>query len=75
VAEKIRVLKTETGVDVIGNREGLVGLAEVCLRLALLPEDDAEAQRLGNHYHYADFGNNVEPGSDAELLITYKPDL
>jgi hypothetical protein len=75
VAEKIRVQKTDTGIDVIGNREGLIGLAEICLRLALLPENDAEARTLGNHYHYAEWGNNVEPGSDAELLITYKPDL
>jgi hypothetical protein len=72
--EKIRIRRTETGIEVTGNRNGLVGLAEVCLRLAMLPEDDAEARRLGNHYHYAEWMNNAESG-DCDLLIVYKKDL
>ena len=74
MAEKIIIKKTTTGIEVEANREGLIGLAEICLRLALLPENEAEASRLGNHYHYADWANNTE-SADAELLITYKPEL
>jgi hypothetical protein len=60
---------------IYGNREGLIEIAITCLQLALLPEDDAEARQLGNHYHF-------EPGLDQSTLddshsfeILYKPDL
>lgn len=59
----------------IGNREALIGLAILCLRLAILPEDDAVAGKLGNHHHHYDPSmNNAEDGS-LEMTITYKPDL
>jgi hypothetical protein len=74
LAEKIKITKTENGVEVIGNREGLMGMAEVCLRLAMLPENETEARKLGNHYHYAEWANNTEQGS-ADVLIVYKPEL
>ena len=74
MAEKVRIRRTDAGLEVSGNREGLIGLAQICLRLALLPEKEEEARRLGNHYHYAEWAHNVE-SSDAELLIVYKPEL
>jgi hypothetical protein len=74
VGEKIKIVRLEKGVEIVGNREGLLGLADICARLARLPEDDAEARRLGNHYHYAEYMNNAEEGS-IELMIRYKPDL
>jgi hypothetical protein len=73
MAEKIKVVTSGEGVEVIGNRAGLKGLAEIALRLAALPEDDEEAKRLGNH-HFADYLNSAEEGS-VPMIITYKPDL
>ena len=72
--EKIRILLDADGVKVIGNRRGLTGLAEICQQLAQLPEDVEESRRLGNHYHYAEWMNNAEPGSVA-LEILYDPSL
>ena len=37
----------EDGFEIVGNRDGLRRLAEVCLNLAQLPEDDAEAAEDG----------------------------
>jgi hypothetical protein len=54
--------------------EGLRELARVCLALADLPEDDEEARRLGNHYHFAEYMNNSEEGS-TPFIILYKPTL
>jgi hypothetical protein len=71
---KLLVRRHEDRFEVVGNREGLKGLAEVCLRLADLPENDEEAQKLGSHYHYADYMNNAEEGS-IPLIILDKPDL
>jgi hypothetical protein len=69
------MISVEDGViKVVGNRDGLLQLAEVCSRLAMLPETRAESRKLGNHYHYADFGNNVEAGS-AEMEILYDPEM
>jgi hypothetical protein len=51
VAERIKAVATNDGFEIIANREGLLGLAHICRRLAALPDDDKEAQRLGNHYH------------------------
>jgi hypothetical protein len=72
--EKLLVRPSEDGFEIVGNREGLKGLAEICLRLADLPENNEEAQRLGNHYHYADYMNNSEEGS-IPLMMLYKPNL
>ena len=72
--EKLKVIISSDGVEIVGNREGLQGLAEVCLKLAELPEDLEESRRLGNHYHYADYMNNAEEGS-TPLVILFKPDL
>ena len=72
--EKLHIRPYEDGFEIVGNREGLKGLAEVCLRLAELPDDNEEAKKLGNHYHYADYMNNLEEGS-IPLTILYKGDL
>jgi hypothetical protein len=72
--EKLHIRANEDGFEIVGNREGLKGLAEVCLRLAELPDNDEEAKKLGNHYHFADYMNNLEEGS-VPLTILYKVDL
>ena len=64
----------QDGFEIAGNREGLRELARVCLALADLPENDAEARRLGNHYHFADYLDTAEEGS-TPFIILYKPDL
>jgi hypothetical protein len=46
MVEKILVRRTSEGFEIVGNRRGLRGLAEVCAALADLPEDDEEAQSL-----------------------------
>jgi hypothetical protein len=74
VAERIKAVATNEGFEIIANREGLLGLADICRRLAALPEDDNEAQRLGNHYHYAPWMNNAEDDSIA-FTILYRPNL
>ena len=71
---KLKAYPYEDGFEIAENREGLKQLAEVCLALAELPEDNEEAKRLGNHYHFADYMNNLEDGS-TEFTILYKPDL
>jgi hypothetical protein len=72
VAERIKAIATENGFEIIANREGLLGLADICRRLAALPEDEREASRLGNHYHYAPWMNNADDGSIA-FTILYRP--
>jgi hypothetical protein len=72
--EKIKVILESDGVRLVGNRRGLIGLAEVCQQLAQLPEGQEQSRQLGNHYHYADWMNNAEPGS-VPLEILYDPDL
>ena len=57
MAERITAVVTTGGFEIIGNREGLLGLAEICRRLAALPETPEESRRLGNHYHYAPWAN------------------
>lgn len=59
---------------VTGNRLGLLGLAEICEQLAKLPESREESRRMANHYHYADYMNNAEPGS-LEMEILYDPEM
>ena len=64
----------EDGFEIVGNREGLRRLAEVCLSLADLPQDDAEARKMGNHFHFADYMNTLDDGS-TPFIVLYKPDL
>ena len=73
---KLKASPYEGGVQIAGNREGLRELARVCLALADLPEDDDEARRLGNHYHFDEFlaQGLVEAGS-TPFVILYKPNL
>jgi hypothetical protein len=72
--EKLKVFVTVHGVQVVGNRRGLLGLAHVCTQLANLPETRDESRKLGNHYHYEEFMNNAEAGS-VNLEILYDPEL
>ncbi|MGH9313272.1 MAG: Imm32 family immunity protein [Vicinamibacterales bacterium] len=74
MAYKISIVRDGEGFEIIGNREGLTAIAEVCLQLAQLPETRAESRRLGNHYHYADWAQNVEADS-IPLTILYDPEL
>lgn len=72
--EKLKVSISSEGVQVVGNRRGLLGLAEVCTQLANLPETREESRKRGNHYHYEEFMNNAEPGS-VNMEILYDPEL
>jgi hypothetical protein len=72
--EKLKVSISSDGVQVVGNRSGLLGLARICTQLANLPETRAESRKLGNHYHYEEFMNNAEPGS-VNMEILYDPEL
>jgi hypothetical protein len=72
--ERVKVSISSEGVRVAGNRRGLLGLAEICTQLANLPETREESRRLGNHYHYAEYMNNAEPGS-VDLEILYDPEM
>jgi len=42
--------------------------------LAELPQNDAQAQELGNHFHFADYLNTLEEGA-TPFIVLYKPDL
>jgi len=74
MAERITAVVVSGGFEIIGNREGLLGLAEICRRLATLADNPEESRRLGNHYHYAPWANNTEDDS-LEFTILYKPEL
>jgi hypothetical protein len=74
MAEKIRAITTADGFQIVGNRDGLLGLADICRRLASLPENSAESRQMGNHYHYAPWANNTEDDS-IEFTILYSPEL
>jgi hypothetical protein len=64
---KLKVIRLESGeLEIQGNRAGLKDLAEVCLGLSDLT--DEEAKTPANHYHIADYMNNAEEGS-LELII------
>jgi hypothetical protein len=67
--EKLQVTYKNGEVEIIANRAGLKGLAEICLGLSDLVDDEAKTGK--NHYHYADFMNNAEPGS-VPMLITLR---
>jgi hypothetical protein len=53
MAEKLKIVATDDGVEIIANREGLNGLADICQRLSMLAVDGNLAKQRGNHYHYA----------------------
>ena len=70
---KLTVVQLDTGeLEIIGNRAGLKGLAEMCIGLSEL--SDAAAKTAANHYHIADYMSNALEGS-LELIIRYDPDL
>lgn len=69
---KLKAHPYEDGFEIVGNREGLRHLAEVCL--ALINLDDDEAKSACNHYHFADYMNSLEDGS-TPFIVLYKPDL
>ena len=72
MAEGIKAFATKDGFEIVGNREGLLALADVCQRLAALPDDEDESRRLGNHYHFAPWMNNADEDS-IEFTILYSP--
>ena len=75
MAEKIKTKSgTTQGFEIVANREGLMGLAVACLQMAMQPENNEDVLKSGNHWHFAEWNNNVEPGSD-DFIIVYKPDL
>jgi hypothetical protein len=70
---KLKVIRLESGeLEIQGNRAGLKDLAEVCLGLSELT--DEQAKTPANHYHIAHYMNNAEEGS-LELIILYRPDM
>jgi hypothetical protein len=72
--EKLMIAVNDGRILVTGNRRGLLGLAEICRQLAALPETRDASRKLGNHYHYAEFMNNAEPGS-VEMEVLYDPEM
>ena len=70
--EKIKIIKNNHEIEIIGNREGLKWLADICLSMSEI--SDEEAKTPANHYHIADYMNNAEEGS-IPLIILCKPDL
>ena len=76
MTEKIKARSaTSQGFEIVANREGLMRLAITCLELAMQTENnDTVLQSGGNHWHFAEWNNNLEHGSD-EFIIVYKPDL
>ncbi|KPK89481.1 MAG: hypothetical protein AMJ94_12050 [Deltaproteobacteria bacterium SM23_61] len=69
---KIKILNTGNEIEIIGNREGLKWLADICISMSEITDD--EAKTPANHYHIADYMNNAEEGS-IPLIILCKPDL
>ena len=70
---KLMVTRTAKGeIEIVGNRAGLLGLAEMCDGLAGLT--DEEARTAANHYHVDEVMNNAEPGS-VPLKIRLDPNL
>ena len=46
-----------------------MGLAEICLQMAMQPEDNQLVLLSGgNHWHFADWNGNAEPGSDDFII-------
>ena len=66
---------TSQGFEIVANREGLMGLAVDCLRLAMQTENNEQLLPTGgNHLHFGEWNDELEPGSD-DFIIVYKPDL
>ena len=74
MAAKLKAYPYQDGFEIAGNRDGLRELARVCLALAELPEDDEQAKRSGNHYHFAEYMNNADEGS-VPFVVLYKPSM
>ena len=73
---KLKAYPYENGFEIAGNREGLREFARVCLALAELPEDDEEAKRLGNHYHFDEFlAQGLVVDGSTPFIVLYKPNL
>jgi hypothetical protein len=72
VSYKLKIIKQGDGIEVVGNREGLKHLGEICLALSDL--SDSEAVTAANHYHFADFMNNAEEGS-IEMVVLLNQNL
>jgi hypothetical protein len=68
----LKILPYHDGVEIVGNREGLQDLAEICLALSRLSLE--EAKTAANHYHFADYMNSAEDGS-VPLIVRFQPDL
>jgi hypothetical protein len=71
-APKLKVSPYDDGFVIVGNREGLQDLAETCLALARL--SDEETQTAANHYHFADYMNTAEEGS-VPMIVRIQLDL
>ena len=70
---KLKITELESGeIEIVGNRAALKDLADVCLGLSEL--SDEEVRTAANHYHVADYLNNAEEGS-LGLTILCDPDL
>jgi len=64
---KIKVTDQHGEVEIIGNREGLLWLSEICAGLASLTE--AEAKTPANHYHInPSMGHGTQDTVDAIIL-------
>lgn len=71
-SEKLLVRNADGEIEIVGNRDGLKWLADVCLSMSKIT--DQEANTPANHYHIADYMNNAEEGS-LPLIILCNPDL
>lgn len=70
MAERLRISRYQDGFEIVGNREGLRSLAEVCLALSRLSNEEAET--AANHHHFADYMNSAEVGS-VPLIVRFQP--
>ncbi len=70
--EKLKIIYKDGEIEIIGNRKGLKDLADICVALSEL--SDEEAKTAANHYHLADYMNNLEEGS-VPTTVLFKPDL
>ena len=71
-AYKLQIVPYQDGFEIIGNREGLQWLADVCAGLSQLSLE--EARTAANHYHLADYLNSAGEGS-VPVIIRFQPDL
>ncbi|MFQ5917750.1 MAG: hypothetical protein ACE5I0_08080 [Candidatus Binatia bacterium] len=71
--DKLKITYKNGQVEIVGNREGLQLLAEVCMSLSELSDEEAKTTSA-SHYHFADYMNNAEKGS-VPTKVVYRPDL